>query len=177
MSYTYAEVRDSNGDLITSMVRRLPDGAGVPNDAMNKDWQAYQAWLEAGNTLLPYNTDFTVLDRQIICQNKLITYRDNLIHGGFTYNGNTFNSDQDSQILMNAALAQSERGFPVFPANWILKNGSILSMSYDDMKTLSGAMASYVQACYGNYVVLKTQINGSDNPESIDITQGWPSQS
>lgn len=34
-------------------VLRLADGAGIPKDPDNIDWQAYQAWLDDGNTPLP----------------------------------------------------------------------------------------------------------------------------
>ena len=32
---------------------RTADGAHVPADPLNVDWQAYQAWLAAGNTPEP----------------------------------------------------------------------------------------------------------------------------
>ena len=45
-NYTYALIYNS-----TSVLRS--DGATIPDDAGNTDWQAYQAWLAAGNTPTP----------------------------------------------------------------------------------------------------------------------------
>jgi hypothetical protein len=54
MEYTYQEVLDPmTKQISTEVIRRLPDGASIPNDPENTDWQAYQAWLAQGNTPLP----------------------------------------------------------------------------------------------------------------------------
>lgn len=34
-------------------IRRIADGANIPMDEQNSDYQQYLAWLEAGNTPLP----------------------------------------------------------------------------------------------------------------------------
>lgn len=36
-----------------AIVQRLADGAFIPNDGGNVDWQAFQAWVAAGNTPQP----------------------------------------------------------------------------------------------------------------------------
>jgi hypothetical protein len=46
MAYTYALTATSN--VLRS------DGAFIPTDPRNAGWQAYQAWLVAGNTPTPY---------------------------------------------------------------------------------------------------------------------------
>jgi hypothetical protein len=54
MEYTYQYLLDPmTGELATNCIRRLPDGAIVPYDAANSDYQAYLAWRKEGNEPLP----------------------------------------------------------------------------------------------------------------------------
>jgi hypothetical protein len=54
MEYNYQQFNDPlTGEVATYGIKRLPDGAWIPNDPDNTDWQAYQVWLAAGNKPLP----------------------------------------------------------------------------------------------------------------------------
>ena len=54
MEYNYQQVFDPLiGEISTTVIRRLPDGASIPNDPDNVDWQQYQVWLSEGGVPLP----------------------------------------------------------------------------------------------------------------------------
>ena len=46
----YKQLINSSGELSTNMVYRIADGAYIPFDPDNTDYQAYLKWIEEGNT-------------------------------------------------------------------------------------------------------------------------------
>ncbi len=72
VSLAYVSTRDAlTGEPHLSVVRS--DGAVIPADPDNADWQAYQAWLTAGNTpapapVLAVAVPMVITDRQFFQQ-------------------------------------------------------------------------------------------------------------
>jgi len=52
--HTYQYLIDPlSGEVAANCIRRLPDGAIVPYDEMNSDYQAFLVWKAEGNTPSP----------------------------------------------------------------------------------------------------------------------------
>jgi hypothetical protein len=49
----YKQYRNMVGQVSEKEIQRVSDGAVIPFDPANTDYQEYLKWLEAGNTPLP----------------------------------------------------------------------------------------------------------------------------
>ena len=55
---SYKKTKDSEGNVRTDQIKRISDGAWIPFDEANTDYQDYLAWVAEGNT--PAEADQTV---------------------------------------------------------------------------------------------------------------------
>lgn len=159
--------------LGTNSVLRLSDGASIPPDMDNKDWQNYQTWLADGNEPLP--AEPISLDiRRSDALAQLLAKRDAELTKVVMSNDKPFFADKESQNLLNQTLSSQERGIEgIFPANWLLADGTVLQATYEDLKHVNELMAQRTSTNYGNYFSLVQQILSSENPENVELSAGW----
>lgn len=49
----FQQIKTLDGLVAADVIRRVEDGACIPFDPANTDYQQYLKWLEEGNTPLP----------------------------------------------------------------------------------------------------------------------------
>ena len=47
---SYKKTKDSEGNVRTDQIKRISDGAWIPFDEGNRDYQDYLVWVAEGNT-------------------------------------------------------------------------------------------------------------------------------
>lgn len=139
-------------------------------------------WIEAGDDAAKvgdkfingqFQPKYSLEERREIRIRVLLNIFLAELESGVTLNDKAFYSDSTSRELIAQALASQDRGIEVFPTQWFLKDG-VAEVTYDEMKAVSALLVDKVKGCYYNREVLRQQILQSSNPESVDLSVGWP---
>lgn len=139
-------------------------------------------WIEAGNGVAKvgdkfingqFQPKYNLQERREIRIGEMLSVFLAQLSSGVSFDGKDFYSDESSRNLISQALASQDRGIEVFPTQWFLKDG-VAEVTYDDMKAVSALLVDKVKGCYYNREVLRQQILQSSNPESVDLSVGWP---
>lgn len=115
----------------TDSVIRLADGACIPNDDANTDWQAFQSWLNAGNTPTPSPGKSPEQLRGEFKQQRAEAVSRILVT---TSAGNTFDGDEISQGRMARAIICLMTQPPETTITWVLADNSVVQVVLEDIQ-------------------------------------------
>lgn len=152
---------------INGLVVRDSDGATIPSDPENSDYQAYLEWQEAGNIAnIP-----TLIERRNLQRQIINSKRDESIYGGFVFDSHVYQSDANSQIRISNA-ATSVIGTANLPSNFVWRTKDNVDVQMDEVTivALSAALQNHVASILAVSRQLKDAIQGSEYPELIV----WP---
>lgn len=133
-----------------------------------------QAWLAAGNTAEPVET---AAERTARLKSYAHQKRDAVERGGFTFNGNRFQSDQSSfnRIIGTVGTVNAGKGVPSGFA-WRTVDNQDVTMSGADMQNLMEAFFNHANVAHATLQQVKADIDGGTITSEAEIdAAGWPS--
>ena len=152
--------------MLNHGVLRLSDGAVIPPDSGNKDWQEYQAWLLEGNIPVPLPSA-TLVQAQTVQISILAEAYNNAISQpvSFTSAGNitkTYNADMGSIsnlqmcILGYMSAQATPSGF-----YWVAADNTQVPFTYSDLKALAAVMMAQGWAAFQHLQTQKAAVNAA----------------
>lgn len=166
-------------------VRHLLTGTVFPFPPEESFGHDYQAWLDAGNTpeLTPEDS---IEQRRETRWTDVKAERSRREYGGVQVAGHWFQTDLESQIKHQSNLIDAKDilagggtntdlltigGQPV---GWKTFDNGVVPMTVGLAIGIAAAIKVQTALSYARGQTLYAEIMASDNPESIDITTGWP---
>ncbi len=157
----------------TSIIR-TSDGAAIPADPANMDYQQYLAWLAAGNTPDPAQTIDEVRAAKV---SAIKAMRDSLEQtGGFTYLGKILDSDSVSVERLNVAVEAAQATLAAgqtFSLDWTCQDNSVLTMTAAQIVGAPVALAQSKEALYARARDLEAQVDSAATVDAVNAIPNW----
>ena len=155
-------------------IRRDADGAIIPPDRGNRDYEAYLAWLAAGNAPTPLPAP-TLAELKAERRAALAERRRRAETAGTRVNGMSMSTDEKTQGKLTAAVVASVLD-NAYAVNWKLADGSFALFDHAALIAAAQGVRAHVQNCFDREAQLAAAIDAAVDATalaSIDIDAGW----
>ena len=165
----YIEVDFDASDAVTSMnMFRLVDGALVDTGISKLPPQPFMRWVSGAWT------DVRDLEQKKADKwGQIKATRDSIEHGGFTWDGSTFDSDLASQNKIIGAVQLANVTGPTFTIDWTLANNSVRALSAADMVEVGKTLGLHVSTQHTIARGLRQQIEAATTAQQVEAI-AWP---
>ena len=129
----------------STTIIRTSDSASIPADPNNADYQAYLAWVAAGNTPTPVTVTIQQSAAALLASGLAITSTSTpALNGTYPCDSNaTAEIDaQVSSILLNGVFTNGATSI-----EWLDVSGAAHAFSVSNFKAFATAVAAFVTAC------------------------------
>ncbi len=146
------------------------DGAFIPADPANVDWQIYQAWLFAGNTPDAAQSSTEAKARK---WERIKAERDRRIQfGGYKVGTKWFHSDTFSRT-QQMGLVMLGAGIPA-NTQWKTMDGTTVTVTQMLAGQIFASAAAADIAIFGAAETHRAAMEASADPVTYDFSAGWP---
>ncbi|ACO74617.1 hypothetical protein LHK_01631 [Laribacter hongkongensis HLHK9] len=162
----YQQIKGGNG------VIRLHDGAVIPATDGNRDWQAYQDWVAAGNAPLPadVSTNDALRDRAL---EQFPAWEKAERAAGIEHAGRrwltTTAALQDIRDVLLAGAVPGEQ--------WVTADRQIVPMTFAGLQSLWQAITARGAQIYQRRLEMEQQIADMSREQLEAFVPGWPASS
>lgn len=153
MAYTLNQFGGINRDL---------DGASIPADPGNRDYQEYLAWVAEGNTPAPVPID----DLKAAKLAQIEADRDAACVATVNVIGHPWQADARSQSLLSSSILLAQAGVYT-PSVWRDESNVDVAVTLADLVLIAGVMAAQTQAAYAASWARKAALAAATTAEQV----------
>lgn len=138
----------------------------IPSDTRNRDFIAYQNWVNEGNTPDPIYSGSEKKEMKKFELNE--ARKDYLEKGTIEFDGNVFATDQETRDNLSGVVAFVAAGSSVGPNfTWRDVSNNDVGMNDSDVTEFGAALVAHVNTAYKKNWTLKAQVDtiDDDDPE------------
>ncbi|TXH19620.1 MAG: DUF4376 domain-containing protein [Hyphomicrobiaceae bacterium] len=111
---------------------------------------------------------------QAIQWNKIKMKRAAIEFGGFEWMDSVFDSDSVSQSRIQGAVLLASMAGDGFAIDWTLQDNTVITLSYNDLMEVAGALSQHVASTHAQARTLRTAIEAATTREDVEAIV-WPS--
>lgn len=164
-------------------VLRKEDGASIPFDPANSDYQKYLKDKAAGALVEPAESAAEIKARM---WNKIQAERERRENGGVLVGTHWFHSDQNSRIkllgIKDQARDRKDAGAPLTEVlkknakdlKWKTMAGAFVPVTLQLSIDIINAFGNHDAFAYERAEIHKAQMEAAADPASYDFSGGWP---